>query len=168
MITTILTACLVLWQSYFGTGMARIESPFVPAATTTATVVQVIDGDTIDVEIKGSTKTTRVRYIGIDTPEPYAEGVPECGSEAASLRNQELVSGQAVTLIPGTDPHDKYGRLLAYVYVGDIFVNETLIREGYATLMMIQPNTLYQNHFNNLYKNARQEKIGIWATCANL
>ncbi len=165
MITTILTACLVLWQSYFGTGMARIESPFVPAATTTAAVVQVIDGDTIDVQIKGSTKTTRVRYIGIDTPEPYAHGEPDCGSREASDRNRALVANKTVTLVPGTEPYDKYDRLLAYVYEGDTFVNQTLVAFGYARVMMYTPNTEYKTSFTSLYTIARAEKIGIWATC---
>lgn len=158
-----------LWASLFG-GLAITTAPLPQfiTGTTTAVVVQVIDGDTIDVIAEGRTNTQRVRYIGIDTPEPYAEAEPECGSAAASLRNQELVSGQNVVLVPGADPYDKYDRLLAYVYVGDTFVNETLIREGYATVMMIQPNTQYQNDFNNLYKNARKEKTGIWATCAGL
>jgi micrococcal nuclease len=143
-----------------------VEVP--PLATTTATVVSVIDGDTIDVIVEGSTEQQRVRYIGIDTPEPYAEAVPECGSAAASTRNEELVSGQSITLVPGALPYDTYGRLLAYVYANNVFVNETLVTEGYATVMMIQPNTQYQTHFNNLYKTARTEKRGIWAACSDL
>jgi micrococcal nuclease len=113
-------------------------------------------------------RTVRVRYIGIDTPEPFATKVPECGSEDATARNRELVSGQQVKIIPGMDPYDTHDRLLAYVYVGDIFVNQTLIAEGYATVMMLKPNTQYQAEFTNLYKKARQENRGIWAGCSNL
>jgi micrococcal nuclease len=134
-------------------------------STTTALVTKVIDGDTIDVVIDGATKTTRVRYIGVDTPEPYANEIPECGSLEATTRNTELVNGQTVIIAPGADPYDKYDRLLAYVYVGDIFVNEVLLGEGYATVLMIEPNTYYQNKFNELYKRARLEKRGIWALC---
>lgn len=134
--------------------------------TTSAQVVKVIDGDTIDVRVNSA--IIRVRYIGIDTPEPYATGAPECGSGAATIRNQELVSSQTITLVPGIDPRDKYERLLAYVYVGDTFVNKTLIAEGYATVMMIQPNTQYQPEFTHLYKNARKEKLGMWAYCPDV
>lgn len=165
----VLLVILALWGSLFsGLAITPAHMPSAITSTTTATVVKVIDGDTIDVILGKDTEITRVRYIGIDTPEPYAEAVPECGSEEASLRNQELVSGRSVTLVPGTDPLDKYGRLLAYVYVDDTFVNETLIKEGFATVMMIKPNTQYQTSFINLYTTAWAEKIGIWTTCRDL
>jgi micrococcal nuclease len=129
------------------------------------TVVTVIDGDTIDVTLEGSRDVVRVRYIGIDTPEPYATKIPECGSSEATERNKELVKNKTVTIIPGTDPTDDYGRLLAYVYVDDMFVNETLVREGYAQVMMIKPNVQFRNHFTTLYNQARESKLGIWSVC---
>jgi micrococcal nuclease len=137
------------------------------SGTTTATVINVIDGDTIDVQIDGIKDPLRVRYIGIDTPEPYAEALPECGSSEATRRNLELVGNSVVTLVPGTNPYDKYDRLLAYVYVGDRFINGVLIAEGFATVMMVEPNTQYRNSFNNLYTSARTNKLGIWALCGS-
>jgi micrococcal nuclease len=131
----------------------------------TARVIEVIDGDTIDVVIGTSTKTTRVRYIGIDTPEPYAETEPACGSYDASERNKELVDKQIITLVPGTQAYDTYGRLLAYVYVGGTFVNESLVSEGFAKVMMIPPNIIHTKTFMNHYKIARKNKLGIWSTC---
>ena len=106
-----------------------------------------------------------MRYIGIDTPEPYAHKTPDCGSHEATVRNTELVAGKLVTLVPGVDPYDKYHRLLAYVYVDDSFVNETLIREGYARVMMIPPNTQYKKSFTALYATAYTKQLGVWATC---
>lgn len=135
------------------------------SSTTTARVMQVIDGDTIDVNIGTSSDIVRVRYVGINTPEPYAHGVPDCGSQAATDRNRELVAGKNITLVPGIDQYDTYGRLLAYVYSGDIFVNKTLLAEGFATVMMIQPNTVHKTEFTTLYKTAKAEKRGIWAEC---
>lgn len=136
--------------------------------TSTALVVYVIDGDTIEVVFADSPNPVRVRYIGIDTPEPYSTPVPECGSGEASARNQELVSGKNVTLVPGIDSTDQYGRLLAYVYVDEMFVNKTLVAEGYATVLMFKPNTQYQTEFTNLYKIAQQEKLGIWSNCLKM
>jgi micrococcal nuclease len=133
--------------------------------TSTALVMKVIDGDTIEVMIEGSSKSVPVRYIGIDTPEPYAKKVPECGSAEASIRNQELVSGKTITLVPGIDQTDQYDRLLAYVYVDGAFVNETLVAEGYANVLMLEPNTEYQTSFQKLQRVAKEQKLGIWKVC---
>ena len=135
------------------------------SGTTTAFVIKVIDGDTIDVVVDGATDSIRVRYIGIDTPEPYAKGIPECGSADATAYNQELVGGQTITLVPGVDPYDTYDRLLAYVYVGDMFVNEKLVADGFAKVLMIDPNTQYKKQFTELYKRAQLDQKGIWALC---
>jgi micrococcal nuclease len=152
-------------MSTFGYPYIPDESQTTTITTTTARVVQVIDGDTIDVVRDGETNPVRLRYIGIDTPEPYAENIPECGSAEASARNQALVAGKTISIVLGTDPYDQYGRLLAYVYSGDTFVNEQLITEGYATVLMIPPNTEYETTFTNLYRAAKAAKVGIWAAC---
>ncbi|MBY0538715.1 thermonuclease family protein [Patescibacteria group bacterium] len=133
--------------------------------TSTAVVVNVIDGDTIEVIIEGSSKSIPVRYIGIDTPEPYAGKVPECGSAEATLRNRELVGDKTITIVPGTDPFDQYDRMLAYVYAGEVFVNETLVAEGYASVLMIKPNTEYQTRFQERYWAAKEQQRGIFAMC---
>lgn len=155
---------LLLTTFYMGVGQ-----PATPVdtlyGTTTALVVAVIDGDTIEVETESSNLPIKVRYIGINTPEPYHEEMPECGSYEASNRNRELVSGQTIELVAGTKPYDSYGRLLAYVYVGETFVNEVLVAEGYARVMMIAPNIEHENKFRELYKKARVDKRGIWAGC---
>lgn len=164
-ISLAITTFLLSLGMLFGVPIEAPVQTDLIAGTTTAIVTKVIDGDTIDISLVGDSDSIRVRYIGIDTPEPYATDIPECGSSEATKRNKELVDGQTVTIIPGIDPYDQHDRLLAYVYVDETFVNETLVKEGYATVMMIKPNTQYQNHFNNLYKNAREEKLGIWSIC---
>ena len=95
-----------------------------------AEVIRVIDGDTIEVTIDG--KVEKVRYIGIDSPEPYSEEVPECFSKEASMANRNLVENKKVTLVPDLEDRDRYDRLLRYVYVGDVFVNKELVKDGFA------------------------------------
>ncbi len=167
-IGVLLVAIALFLAGLFNPSALPTVAPLEAFGTSTAVVTSVIDGDTIDVILEGDTNITRVRYIGINTPEPYAHKTPDCGSEAASMRNSELVKNKTVTLITGIDPWDKYDRLLAYVYVGDTFVNKALIAEGYATIIMIKPNTRYQTEFTNLYTEARKGKLGMWANCSDV
>lgn len=151
--------------TFFGAPTESSIQKNLMTGTTTATVTNVIDGDTIDVRVEGQSDSIRVRYIGIDTPEPYAHEIPECGSFEATQRNKELVAGKNITLVSGVKQYDAYGRLLAYIYVGNTFVNESLVADGYATVLMIRPNTLYQKEFLDLYQTAKEQKRGIWSIC---
>jgi micrococcal nuclease len=76
-----------------------------------------------------------VRYIGIDTPETKhpSRGIEPYGPEATDA-NRRLVQGQTVRLEFDVQPRDQYGRLLAYVYVGEVMANAELVRQGYALL----------------------------------
>jgi micrococcal nuclease len=117
-------------------------------------VERVIDGDTI-VLVGGRT----VRYIGINTPEkgePYYEEAKEA--------NRRLVEGKDVKLELDEQEKDLYGRTLAYVYVGDTFVNVQLVREGCARAYPYPPNVKYDDIFSNAEKEARQKRIGIWSS----
>ncbi len=96
-----------------------------PVDGETALVVDVIDGDTIDVRLGGD--TYRVRYIGVNTPERDEP----CYFEATAA-NAVLVEGQTVTLVRDVSETDRYGRLLRYVYAGPVFVNAELVAQGYA------------------------------------
>ena len=102
-------------------------------------VARVIDGDTIELE-----NGERVRYIGIDTPETKHPSKPvEYYRKEADSANQSLVEGKGVRLEFDIQERDQYGRLLAYVYVDDIFVNAWLVENGYAQVMTIPPNVRY-------------------------
>lgn len=91
-------------------------------------VTRVIDGDTIELE-----NGKRVRYLGINTPESVDPRKPvECFGKEASFKNKELVLNKKVVLEKDISEIDKYGRLLRYVYVDNIFVNLELIKQGYA------------------------------------
>ena len=127
-----------------------------------ATVVSVVDGDTLWVELNGQRE--KIRYIGIDAPETQhpVKGVQEYGHEAKAA-NRKLVEGKPVRLEFDVGRRDKYGRLLAYVYVEDgTFVNAWLVREGFAQVMTIPPNVKHQDLFLNLQREAREAKRGLW------
>lgn len=117
-------------------------------------VLRVVDGDTIIVEIDGQRE--RVRYIGIDTPEmnDSREVVLEKARDATDA-NEALVAGKTVRLEFDVQRRDKYGRLLAYVWVGDTLVNEELVRRGYAELLTIPPNVRYAERLAEARRAAR-------------
>lgn len=122
----------------------------------TARVTQVIDGDTIIIE-----GGYRVRYIGIDTPEIHPE-LEAYGTEALEA-NRELVEGKEVRLERDVSETDRYGRLLRYVYMDDVFVNAELVRQGLAEAKAYPPDVKYQEYLEGLEAEAREAGRGIWA-----
>jgi len=126
-------------------------------------VVRVIDGDTIQVCcIFGDRE--KVRYIGINTPETKhpTRGVEYFGKEASEA-NRKLVEGKPVRLEFDVQEQDRYGRLLAYVYLEEgTFVNAWLVKNGYAMLMTIPPNVKHQELFLKLHRVAREAGRGLW------
>lgn len=137
---------------------------FLPLNTfgTQATVVRVIDGDTIEVNISGI--IYKVRYIGVDTPELNDER-PEIRALAqeAARYNQQLVEGETVWLEKDISETDLYGRLLRYVYVDDTFVNAELVKQGLAWAKVYEPDAKYWDYLEELETEARQAGLGIWA-----
>jgi micrococcal nuclease len=118
----------------------------------TVTVVEVIDGDTIVIE-----GGYHVRYIGIDSPE-----IDEYYYLEAKQMNAELLDGKKVRLESDITDKDKYGRLLRYVYVGDVFVNAEMVRQGCAWAMAYPPDIKYLVYLEAMEKEARQLKRGFW------
>ena len=121
----------------------------------TARVIRVIDGDTITIEGGYS-----VRYIGIDTPEVYPQ-VEAFGIEAWQA-NRKLVEGKEVRLERDVTEADRYGRLLRYVYVDNIFVNAELVRLGLAHSKAYPPDTRYQDFLEEMEAEAREAGRGMW------
>ncbi len=129
-----------------------------------ALVRRVIDGDTVEL---GDGRL--VRYIGIDTPElrrkiggQWVED-PQPFSQAARDANAKLVEGKTVRLEYDVETHDRYGRLLAYVYMDGAMVNATLLAGGYAQQMTIPPNVRHVEEFRRLVNEARDAKRGLWS-----
>jgi micrococcal nuclease len=129
-----------------------------------AYVKRVIDGDTIEVSVDDH--TDEVRYIGIDTPETVKPGTPiQCFGPQASALNHRLVEGRAVRLVFDSERRDVYGRLLAYVYVGQRSVNARLVRLGYARTLTIPPNDTHAGLFRRLARAAGLAGRGLWGAC---
>jgi micrococcal nuclease len=133
-----------------------------------ATLVRVVDGDTIDVDIHGTNE--RVRLIGIDTPETVKPNTPvQCfGPEASSHTKSLLPKGTVLHLERDVEPRDKYQRVLAYVYraADGLFVNLDVIERGYARLLTIPPNIAHANDFVAAARRARDSNLGLWSGCS--
>ena len=97
------------------------------------TVIDIVDGDTIKVDMGGKIET--VRYIGVNTPE---KGQP--GYRRAVEENRKLVGWKSVRLETDKQKRDRYGRLLCYVWAGHRFVNRELVKRRVARVMKIEPN----------------------------
>ena len=128
-----------------------------------AVVRRVFDGDTV--ELSGG---RLVRYCGIDTPEVRRRvgeiwvRDPEPFGVAASEANRRFVEHQRVRLEYDVETHDRFGRLLAYVYVGETMINAQLLAAGLARPMRIPPNVKYADRFDALAREARQAGRGLW------
>jgi micrococcal nuclease len=102
----------------------------------------------------------------VDTPESVAPGQPvECFGKAASEFNADLVEGEDVTLVFDAELRDRYGRLLAYVYVGDLLVNAELLAQGFARTLEIEPNTSKAPRFARLERRSGAAGRGLWGAC---
>ncbi|NYF25499.1 thermonuclease family protein [Sporosarcina sp. JAI121] len=126
-------------------------------------LVKTIDGDTIKIMYEG--KEQNVRYLLIDTPETNH---PRLGKqpfgEKAKERNQELLnSGKLEIEFDIGGKTDKYGRLLAYIYINGISVQEKLLEEGLARVAYVYPpNTRHLDAFEKAEAKAKKAGIGIW------
>jgi endonuclease YncB( thermonuclease family) len=128
-------------------------------------VVDVVDGDTIKVEIDGAVYT--VRYIGIDTPETVHPTQPvEWMGPEASEANSELVADQEVILEKDVSETDQFGRLLRYVWLERaadwLLVNRELVRLGFANSSTYPPDVAYQELFLEAEAEARNAGTGLW------
>ena len=122
-------------------------------------VERIVDGDTF-VLVGGE----KVRLIGIDTPETVKPNTPvqPFGPEATQLA-KTLLEGRSVRLELDVQERDRYGRLLAYVYLEDgTFVNAEMLKHGLAMVMTRPPNVKFSDEFVKLQQQAREDKRGMW------
>ena len=127
-----------------------------------AYVTNVVDGDTIKVNISG--EEFSVRLIGINTPEiAHVSEVAEYFGNEAAQKTKDLVSDKHVWLYKDVSETDQYGRLLRYVMVDDIFLNETLVSEGYAYAVTYPPDVACAQDFVHAQEYAVENTTGLWA-----
>lgn len=129
-------------------------------------VTEVVDGDTIKVS-NGKT----VRFIGMDTPETKDPRRPVgCFGKEASNEAKSLLDGKDVILQKDISEVDKYGRILRYIFLplknGQIlFVNDFLVREGFAKVSTYPPDVKYTDQFIQAEREAREGSRGLWGRC---
>jgi endonuclease YncB( thermonuclease family) len=148
-----------------GVGLPDIE-PTGP--TEEATVVRVVDGDTIVID-RGAGQE-RVRYIGIDTPEAVRPSFPvEWMGPEATAANRALVEGRRIILERDVSEVDTFGRLLRYIWVAEpsspsgwLLVNRELLARGYAQVSTYPPDVKYVELFLAAQRAARDAGVGLW------
>ncbi|MGH2726808.1 MAG: thermonuclease family protein [Actinomycetota bacterium] len=140
--------------------------------TIPAEVSKLVDGDTAWFTLEGGARE-KVRFIGVDTPESTTQHEP-FGKEAAAYTASLLTLGRAVSLQLDVDERDRYGRLLAYVWLAEpttgddaearaSMLNAMLVGEGYATVLTVPPNVAYVDLFVALQGEARTAGRGLWS-----
>lgn len=124
--------------------------------------MRVIDGDTVEARFGG--QVVDVRLIGLDTPETVhpSEPVGCLGKEASAFTTRQL-DGSRIRLEFDVERTDRYGRLLAYVWVGEKLFNEQILARGYASVSTHPPNLKYEDRFIKAQRKARNSERGLWA-----
>lgn len=129
-----------------------------------APVERIVDGDTIVVRLGANRE--RLRYIGVDAPELPRGGEPaECFAREAAQRNEALVEGKVVALEKDVSEIDRFGRLLRYVYLGELMVNAELVRGGFAKAVRYPPDVRHHDLLARLERDARAARRGLWGRC---
>lgn len=169
---TVLAAALTL----VGGGVARCSETDVPppavAEVTEAVLTRHVDGDTAWFRLESGTEE-KVRFIGIDTPE-VGEHAEPYGAEAAAYTARVVPVGTTVWLETDAELRDKYGRLLAYVWlerpmrgdeaeVREKMLNARIVLGGYASTFTYPPNVKYTDVLKDLQAEARNARRGSWA-----
>jgi len=131
----------------------------------TATVTRALDGDTVDVNLNCKIET--IRFIGMDTPETVDPRKPvQCFGKEASDNTKGLLTGKTIVLQfdPTQDRRDKYGRLLAYIVLDGVNIDEQLVQEGFAREYTYKVPYEYQSEFRAAQKAAKAAGAGLWAS----
>ena len=164
--TIILTSCFLI---LIGLGLISPKSSDQkPVENTTAglLVTHVVDGDTIEIE-----SGEKIRLLGVDTPETVDPRRPVgCFGKEASNKLKSLLEGKRVYLEKDFSERDKYNRLLRFVYLplenGEkLFVNDYLIREGFAKVLTMPPDVKFTERFLQAQTEARVNSRGLWGSC---
>lgn len=158
-----LVLAVAYWQGWLGTVDPKSYLHSEPGSYQ---VTQFVDGDTIRVNIDGTTET--VRFIGMDTPETHKPNTPvQCYGPAAAAYTKNRIGTQRVRLVADdlTSNRDRYNRLLRYVVLEDgTYLNLELVRKGYAFSYDSFPSAKTKE-IDALMAQARTDKVGLWKNC---
>lgn len=144
----------------------------VPADAFEMRVVSVHDGDTLTLQtdapdgvVVDSSAPVIVRLIGIDTPEVYP--VLECyGDEATAELKRLAPVGSTLLVAHDTGLLDRYDRSLFYLWTADgTFINLSLVDEGFAEAIEVQPNVAHFGELKDAESAARDADRGMWGAC---
>lgn len=136
--------------------LAMLAACGAPCGPSRATVVRVLDGDTVELDSEA-----RVRLLGVDAPE-LSGAQRECYAAEAADFTASRALGQRVTLTYGDECLDRYGRTLAFVWVGGVELGEQLVRGGYACAYSPEGG----EGLATLEAEARTSRVGMWGRCA--
>ncbi len=145
------------------------SSAAVPSTADAGRVTHVSDGDTAYIrplrfgDRAASWPGRAARFIGVDTPETFGED--ECFGPEASAFTKRKLEGRRVKVTYGEDPVDPYDRALVYVWRKGRLFNATLVRRGFATVLIIEPNDRYESKLLRLQRAARAAGRGLWGAC---
>ena len=162
--TSLLSLLIVLIAAfgYFFPQYQQTHNPSHALADGSFRVVRVVDGDTIVIDYNGTQE--KVRLIGVDTPESVHSDASKntpYGKIASDYTKKQL-TGKTVELEFDVQERDKYGRLLAYVYLDGKMYNKTLLEEGHAKVATFPPNVKYVEEFQQIEKQAQIAQVGMW------
>ena len=144
-------------QKATGTLASPANDKIPPASSTTVKITKVIDGDTVVLD-SGET----VRLIGIDAPEKNDCFATESGDELI-----KLIDDRQVKLEKDVSGVDRYSRLLRYVWIDQLMVNQELVRQGFAKASDYPPDSKYKDLFDQAENEARESNRGLWAVCSS-
>jgi micrococcal nuclease len=158
--------------------MIMIGCAFGAQADELATVLRVIDGDTLKITYEGRKES--IRLIGIDAPESKINNkawkdaaqsshdiavITSMGKEATGYVKTLINEGSAISIEFDLQKRDKYRRLLGYAYLPDgKMLNEEIVKAGYAGVMTYPPNVKYRDKFVKAYREAREAQRGLYRT----
>jgi len=121
-------------------------------------VIRIVDGDNIELS-----DGRRIRYINVDTAEKG-----ECYREESIRVNEELVMGKKVRVELDVNEMDRFGRHLAYVWVGDKMINEELLRLGVGEYQLDTVNLKHQDRLMRAAEKGYEDGSGVWGECGNI
>lgn len=158
---TALTLCTTLAVASCGDGPEGGDRELVR-------VVRIVDGDTVELA-----DGRIVRYLGVDTPEIAHNSTQEddCYGQEATVYNSSMVLNKDIELEFDVEREDRYGRTLAWIWLvdngGDRLLNEEIVFRGYAKVLIIPPNGMYEDVLREAEDSAKDRNAGLWGACTS-